>query len=75
MMLTGFYTSRPAFKALVRESGAYMQSARQLQALVGGVEDVGPQNPLFALERALGVALHHDAISGTAKQNVNDDCE
>jgi hypothetical protein len=50
-----------------------MQCARQLQALVGGVVDVGETNPLFLLERALGVTQHHDAIAGTATQAVNDD--
>ncbi len=72
-MWSGFYTSRPAFKGFVRETSAVLQSARQLQALVGGVADAGPTNALFALERAMGVAQHHDAVSGTARQNVNDD--
>lgn len=72
-MWSGYFSSRPSFKAYVRESAAYMQAARQLQALVGGVADVGPTNPLFALERALAIAQHHDAIAGTAQQHVNDD--
>jgi lysosomal alpha-mannosidase len=70
---TGYYTSRPAFKGFVRESSSLLQSARQMQALVGGVVDLGPGNPLFKLERAMGVAQHHDSIAGTAMQNVNDD--
>ena len=69
----GYYTSRPSFKGYVRETSAVLQSARQLQALAGGVADAGPTNALFALERAMGVAQHHDAISGTAVQEVNDD--
>ena len=72
-MWTGYFSSRPAFKRYVRESSGLLQCARQLQALAGGVADLGPTNPLFALERAMGVAQHHDAISGTAVQNVNDD--
>jgi hypothetical protein len=66
----GYFTSRPALKGYVRESSAVLQSARQLQALVGGVANTGPTNPLFALERAMGVAQHHDAIAGTSVQNV-----
>jgi lysosomal alpha-mannosidase len=69
----GYYTSRPAFKGFVRESSAVLQSARQLQALAGGVADAGPTNPLFFLERAMGVSQHHDAISGTSTQAVSDD--
>ena len=30
-------------------------------------------NPLFVLEDAVGVAQHHDAVSGTGKQHVADD--
>ena len=61
------------FRARQRRAAQYVQSARQLQALAGGVADTGPTNGLFALERAMGVAQHHDAISGTAVQEVNDD--
>ena len=70
---TGYFTSRPSFKGFVRVTSALQQAARQLQVLVGGVADLGPSNPLFALERALGVAQHHDSVAGTAMQNVNDD--
>jgi hypothetical protein len=69
----GYFTSRPAFKGLVRESSALQQGARQLQAAAGGAADTSLANPLSALERALGVAQHHDAISGTAKQRVDQD--
>ena len=31
------------------------------------------QGPLYALEDALGMAQHHDAVSGTAKQHVSND--
>ena len=41
--------------------------------MAGGVADAGPANPLFKLERAMGVAQHHDAISGTAMQRVDQD--
>ena len=68
----GYFTSRPAFKGFVRDSSSLMQSARQLQVIAGGVPDAGPTNPLFKLERAMGVAQHHDAVAGTAKQYVND---
>ena len=72
-MWSGYFTSRPAFKGYVRETSAVLQSARQLQALVGGIADTGPTNPLFALERAMGVSQHHDSVSGTARENVNKD--
>jgi hypothetical protein len=70
---TGYFTSRPAFKNFVRDSSSVLQTARQLQALVGGVADLGPTNALFGLERAIGVTQHHDSVSGTGKENVNCD--
>ena len=72
-MWAGYFTSRPSFKGFVRESSSYMQSARQLQALVGSAADLSPANSLFKLERALGVTQHHDSVAGTARQEVNDD--
>lgn len=74
--MVGFYTSRPALKGYIRETMSYQQAARQLQTLTGGADtDLGPSNPLYLLERALGVTQHHDAVSGTSKQAVAYDYE
>ncbi len=73
-MWAGYFTSRPAYKGLVRETSALHQAARQLQVLAGGApQGLGPSNPLYKLERAIGVAQHHDSVSGTAKQVVDFD--
>lgn len=63
---TGYFTSRPTFKQYVRVISGYYLAARQVEFLVGG---------LFtsSLEDALGIAQHHDAVSGTAKQHTTDD--
>jgi Alpha mannosidase middle domain len=75
---TGYFTSRAAFKRFERVASSFLLAARQLDALApasttthSGRKD--DENPLFALEDALGIAQHHDAISGTAKQHVVDD--
>lgn len=70
---SGYFTSRPAFKGYVRESTAWFTAARQLQAWAAPPADTGPANALWLLEQGLGVAQHHDAISGTAKQTVTYD--
>lgn len=81
---TGYFTSRTAFKRLERVASAFLQAARQLDSLppqrnnkvcdCAGYEiSCCCEPPLFALEDALGVAQHHDAISGTGKQHVADD--
>ena len=69
--LTGFYTSRPALKGYIRESSGLYHASMQLQALTGGAAGGNsPANPLHRLERALGVAQHHDAVTGSSKQAV-----
>lgn len=70
---SGYFSSRPALKGYVRDSSAVFQAAKQLQALTGGAPDMTPANPLYLLERAMGVTQHHDAVSGTSKQHVAND--
>lgn len=72
---SGYFSSRPALKGYVRTASAYFAAARQLQAVTGGApaDALGPANPLFALERALATAQHHDAVTGTARQHTSYD--
>jgi Alpha mannosidase middle domain len=75
---TGYFTSRAAFKRFERVASSFLMAARQIMAMPaasgtaipGGDSNV---NLLFPLEDAMGIAQHHDAISGTAKQHVADD--
>jgi hypothetical protein len=52
------------------ETGICLQAARQIEFLVGR-SSLG----LFttSLEDPMGIAQHHDAVSGTAKQHTTDD--
>jgi len=66
---SGYFTSRPALKGFVRDTSVLFTAARQLQAWAGPLPaDTGRSNPLWLLESGLGVAQHHDAVSGTSKQ-------
>ncbi|ONM00733.1 putative alpha-mannosidase [Zea mays] len=67
---TGYFTSRPTFKRYIRVYSGYYLAARQIEFLMGR-SSLG----LFtsSLEDAMGIAQHHDAISGTAKQHTTDD--
>ncbi|XP_055327446.1 LOW QUALITY PROTEIN: lysosomal alpha-mannosidase-like [Paramacrobiotus metropolitanus] len=68
---TGYFTSRPALKEWKRESSAFLQTCKQIDALAQlGPED---QKDVNILREALGVAQHHDAVTGTARQDVTDD--
>jgi Alpha mannosidase middle domain len=75
---TGYFTSRAAFKRFERVASSFLMAARQIDAMSLPDEQTlsckdTDSNPLFPLEDALGIAQHHDAISGTAKQHVADD--
>ncbi|CAA7056988.1 unnamed protein product [Microthlaspi erraticum] len=67
---TGYFTSRPAVKRYVRALSGYYMAARQLEFLVG--KKAGGPNT-GSLGEALGIAQHHDAVTGTAKQHVTND--
>ncbi|KAH9608357.1 hypothetical protein KSS87_017812 [Heliosperma pusillum] len=67
---TGFFTSRPAFKRYVRSLSGYYVAARQLEYLIRR-NPAGPNT--FSLGDALGIAQHHDAVSGTAQQHTTND--
>ncbi|KAG8388777.1 hypothetical protein BUALT_Bualt02G0160500 [Buddleja alternifolia] len=67
---TGFYTSRPALKRYVRLLSGYYLAARQLEFLMGRISNSSNTD---GLGDALGIAQHHDAITGTAKQHTTND--
>ncbi|XP_056176415.1 alpha-mannosidase-like isoform X2 [Syzygium oleosum] len=69
---TGYFTSRPALKRYVRMLSGYYLAARQLEFVVGR-RSSGPST--YGLGDALGIAQHHDAVSGTAKQHTTNDYE
>jgi hypothetical protein len=72
---TGYFTSRPLLKRLVREASTALELCRIMEmALVKPgtvVEDI--DNPVWLLWEAVSSAQHHDAVSGTAQQAVTDD--
>ncbi|CAF4755775.1 unnamed protein product, partial [Rotaria socialis] len=66
---TGYFTSRAALKRYERYSNNILQATRQLNAL----SEINLRSSIFHLSEAMGVAQHHDAVSGTEKQHVADD--
>ena len=71
---TGYFTSRPALKRYVRESSSWFNAIRQTQALASlRIPELSGSHQLQKLEEAMGVAQHHDAVSGTSKQHVASD--
>uniref|UniRef100_A0A1I8FAC3 Alpha-mann_mid domain-containing protein n=1 Tax=Macrostomum lignano TaxID=282301 RepID=A0A1I8FAC3_9PLAT len=59
---TGFYSSRPALKRLVRWASGHLQAVKQLAA-VGPAVLGDASERLDRLRQAQGVAQHHDAVA------------
>ncbi|CAD8185155.1 unnamed protein product [Paramecium octaurelia] len=72
---SGFFTSRPAFKGYVKRIGRYFQQVKRFYSLLkmNNIQSIFDETAIQDLSEALGTAQHHDAITGTAKQYVNDD--
>lgn len=73
---TGYYSSRPTSKRMIREAANYLQAAKQITAK-NHFNANCDESCLFyqlkateALDRAVGVAQHHDAITGTEQDVV-----
>ena len=63
---TGYLTSRPALKRMVRTSSAFLLLARQVEVFAGATSS----NATSVLEEAVAVSQHHDAVAGTSRQHV-----
>jgi lysosomal alpha-mannosidase len=70
---TGYFTSRSALKYFERRTNNYLQTIRQLTVLANLKNETLFKDCLGKLERAMGVAQHHDAVSGTERQHVAKD--
>ncbi|GFG40564.1 hypothetical protein Cfor_04486 [Coptotermes formosanus] len=68
---TGFYTSRPTLKRFERLGNNFLQVCKQLYALT----DLGPEDwvDLNKMREAVGIMQHHDAVTGTERQEVASD--
>ncbi|KAE9549642.1 hypothetical protein FO519_007149 [Halicephalobus sp. NKZ332] len=71
---TGYFTSKPVMKGLVRSSSNFLQLVRSLDALVLFQNNENSAN-IEKLERAVALTQHHDAVTGTSKENVTRDYE
>ncbi|XP_062292629.1 lysosomal alpha-mannosidase [Scomber scombrus] len=72
---TGYFTSRPALKRYERISNSNLQTCNQLEVLGGPASTKGPfgEGDSDTMKKAMAVAQHHDAVSGTEKQHVAND--
>ncbi len=81
---TGYFTSRPYLKGMVRETGNYLANSSKymmeylLDLRTQGSDAAKLNESLFhsiyhqeELRKALGIGQHHDAVTGTAKELVS----
>ncbi|VDD91932.1 unnamed protein product [Enterobius vermicularis] len=66
----GYFTSRPTLKGFIRQSTAFLQLAKQFDAMAESSETRDADLEVF--KKALALLQHHDAVTGTAKQAVTD---
>ena len=62
---TGYFTSKPASKGLIRQSSNIMNTMRMFNAFALPSSRNEHNTPEEKLERACGLAQHHDAVPGT----------
>jgi len=68
---TGYFTSRPTSKRMIRDTSAILHVAKQLASFQP--EDSLMGEALESLSESVAVTQHHDAVTGTEKQHVAED--
>ncbi len=69
---TGFFSSRPSLKYMIRQGGSLLQACKQMASILKlkSEEDTGE---LSVMKEAMALIQHHDGITGTQSQRVTDD--
>ncbi|CAD8127927.1 unnamed protein product [Paramecium sonneborni] len=73
---SGYFTSRSAFKGYVRRIGRYFQQLKVFYSFIkinNLCKSICDDKNINDLAEALATAQHHDAVTGTARQYVNND--
>ncbi|KAN0028185.1 hypothetical protein ACTFIV_010018 [Dictyostelium citrinum] len=74
---TGYFVSRPALKGYVRQNNALLHVVEQMLVTSSNVMPSSKSEQLVEdiviMREVMGIAQHHDAVSGTEQQHVADD--
>uniref|UniRef100_A0AC34Q9E5 Glycoside hydrolase family 38 central domain-containing protein n=1 Tax=Panagrolaimus sp. JU765 TaxID=591449 RepID=A0AC34Q9E5_9BILA len=72
---TGYFTSKPALKGLIRQTSNYLNTIRQINTFAGDEKTNEWNSNEQVLERAAGLSQHHDGVTGTSKEHVTQNYE
>ncbi|KAF7635204.1 Alpha-mannosidase [Meloidogyne graminicola] len=68
---TGYFSSKPSLKGIIRKSSSLLQVTRSLYALMKVKTNLNSEKLKMELfERSIALTTHHDAITGTSKEAV-----
>lgn len=70
-MILGYFTSRPSLKYAIKKGANLLQASNQLNVLA--LKGIRHAMAFQEMKETMAVLQHHDAVSGTCKQFVNDD--
>ncbi|KAN0052802.1 hypothetical protein ACTA71_006909 [Dictyostelium dimigraforme] len=74
---TGYFVSRPALKGYVRQNNALLHVVEQMLVTSSNIMSSSKSEQLVEditiMREVMGIAQHHDAVSGTEQQHVADD--
>lgn len=69
--LAGYFTSRPSLKFAIKKGANLLQASNQLNVLA--LKGLSHAQSFQEMKETMGILQHHDAVTGTCKQFVNDD--
>ena len=75
---TGYFTSKPWLKGMIRQASRYLQTVKKLLSKLYFKDKVSFSDlneATLSLEKGISMLQHHDAITGTAKRAVDLDYE
>uniref|UniRef100_A0A1I8C1B1 Alpha-mann_mid domain-containing protein n=1 Tax=Meloidogyne hapla TaxID=6305 RepID=A0A1I8C1B1_MELHA len=72
----GYFSSKPSIKGLIRKSSSLLQVTRALYTLMKAKTNLNSESLRMELfERSIALTTHHDAITGTSKEQVTKNYE
>ncbi len=69
---SGYYSSRPALKYMVRQGSSLLQACKHMASVLK-LKDEQNEGDISIMKEAMAILQHHDGITGTHSQRVYED--